>query len=646
MKCYINIQEGKEIDVGQKMYTLHQRQQNILWIYYMEDYKFKFSISKSNKKYLHFNDFLKDNILDLLSFCEFYDEYDKILDVARVRVKHPGEKKIELYNGCRDKIKKNTELIGLSEDEKAVDSSEPRISYIIKTLKNMNTIVDLYSSDNKLNVDKIELKDCKQWILNERAHASTVYQYLAHTCNANCKFCYLQANPSNIRIGKKENNADCSKQELMTRIKYFGENSNLFSSSYEVKEFFNSPYFEETLLELRKKCDHDFMFVTNGSLLTEEKIKFLSTVMPVTLIISVIVISEKKRGELLFDELITDEREKLNQVMMKSFSLLNKYHIPFIGSITAWPTIKYSDFIETIHYLEQFNPVAIRINMLGYTEKNKPSIPVNDEFWYDFCSYIHEASKETDVPLLPIPSQYYINEFQRDILDVEVLGVVKNSPAFGKVKKGDIVKKINGMSITSRDQLLDALNVLKGSKVLSVLRNDKIIDIILDEDSNQNYPYAGTFYGKYQFPYGIVIPESIQLKQIKEILTIMERTKKQHALLIVGPLLKKTVLRYFKLLGAQINEENSEVKLKNKTIIIVPAQNYFLGGNMKIMDMCVISDFIKVIEENKTRNTDIVILPDSMFNLWGNDLLGVHKDMLKKCVDIPVEYFKAKTVPY
>lgn len=612
----------------------------------MKDYKFKFNISKNNNQYTHFNEFLKEHILDLLSFCDLYDENNNKVDVSSFKLKHPGEKRVELYDNYKEMVLKNTEDITLSEDEKAVDASEPRIAYIMKTLKKMNGLVDYYSDDTLCNINYIELKDCSNWLLHEKAHASAVYQCLAYTCNANCKFCYLQANPQNIRIGKKEKDADCSIEEIKTRIKYFNSDSNLFSTSYEIKEFFNSPHFEEAMKLLREKCNDDFMFVTNGSLLTEDRIKFLSTVKPVTLIISVVVISEKKRSELLFNEIVTDDREKMNQIMMRSFPLLNKYKIPFIGSITAWPTIEYSDFIETIHYLEQFNPVAIRINMLGYTEKNKPTVPVDDSFWYDFCEYIQKASKETDVPLLPIPSQYYINEFQKNVLDIEVMGVIKNSPAYGLLRRGDVIRKINGMSITSREQFLNALNLLKGDKVLTLERDGEVKELILKDQQEEIYPYTGVYYGKYQFPYGIVVPESIQLKQIQKVLSIMETKDKKDAILITGPLVQKTIFQYFENLGGSVDREANNVNINGRMIKVVPTKNYFLGGNMKIMDMCVISDFIKLVDLNKRETTDVVILPNSMFNFWGNDLLGINKDSFEKCLDVPVEYFDAITVPY
>ena len=595
----------------------------------MDDFVFGYSFEKNSKKYLHFNEFMKDNLLNILSFCELYDCTGERLNVSSFRLKHPGESRIDLFDDYQEKVLKNTQNTVLSEDEKALDASEPRISYIIKTLKMLSALVLFYNNHNRCEINRIELNDCRHWILKEHNHASSVYQYLAATCNANCKFCYLQANPVNIRIGKKEKNADCSWNELQTRINYFGDETNLFTPNYEIKEFFNSPYFEKTLIELRKKSNDDFMFVTNGSLLTAEKIKFLSTILPVTVIISVVVISGEKRSEILFNESVNDESDKFNHVMMKSFPLLNKYKVPFIGSITAWPSIKYDDFIETIHYIEKFNPVAIRINMLGYCERNMPNI-----------------SKETDVPLIPIPSQYYINEFQENVLDVQVMGVIRNSPAYGLVFRGDVIKKINNIVVTSRDQLLDALSKLSGEKTLSIVRDNKELEVTIGIEDKEKYPYAGTYYGKYRFPYGMVIPESIQLKQVKEVLNIMDNKRKKNAILIVGPLVKKSVLKYFSMLGGQIDKTQTEIHFEDKVITIACSYNYFLGGNIQIMDMCVITDFMKVVEDNKNSKTDIVIMPDSMFNVWGNDLLGVNKDSFEHCIGITVEYFNAKTVPY
>lgn len=39
----------------------------------MDDFVFGYSFEKNSKKYLHFNEFMKDNLLNILSFCELYD---------------------------------------------------------------------------------------------------------------------------------------------------------------------------------------------------------------------------------------------------------------------------------------------------------------------------------------------------------------------------------------------------------------------------------------------------------------------------------------------------------------------------------------------------------------------------------------------
>lgn len=97
----------------------------------MKDYYFKFDISESVSNYTHFNDFMKDNILDMLAFCDFYNETGDKVDIKSFKIKHPGEHMIALYDNAKERISANSEYYHLTEDEKALDSTEPRISYII-----------------------------------------------------------------------------------------------------------------------------------------------------------------------------------------------------------------------------------------------------------------------------------------------------------------------------------------------------------------------------------------------------------------------------------------------------------------------------------------------------------------------------------
>lgn len=611
----------------------------------MDDYKFNFSFFVNKIEDYDFNSFLKSLICDLLEFCDLYDD-DKKLNITSFKLKHPGEKTIDIYSDAYETIKMKFEKNKLSEDEKGILSSEPRIAYIIKLLKNMQCLVSLYSGNDVCKIDKIELKDVGKWMLQENNHASVVYQHLAYTCNANCLFCYLKANPENIAIGKRFEN--CSYEELMTRVKYFSRERSMFSQNFEIKEFFNSPFAQETLLELRKKTDDEFFFVTNGSLLKEDLIRFLSTIKPVTLIVSVIVITNEVRSEIMFNN-SSDEVSDLNMITLNSFQLLQKYGIPFIPSITAWPTITYDNLLDTIKFLEPYNPLAIRINMLGYTDTNKPIEGVTEDFWKTFCTYIKKAETETDVPLLPIPSQYYINEFQENTLDICVLGTIENSPSRGILKKGDKILEINGFPLTSRDQLLNALMLIEGDKNLLIDRDGKIFEVILPAEFEWKYPFLRSQYGKYNFPYGLCIPESIQEKHIKQIISEIENWDEFddfELMLIVGPLVRRSVIAHFEKLGADYNSEDGKIYYKNCSINIINSVNYYLGGNMQIMDMCVVGDIVKVILDNKSPQTKAVFLPDSMFNIWGNDLMGINKDMIEKCVKLPIKFIRSKTVPY
>ena len=68
------------------------------------DYRFKYSFSENDREYSHFSEFMKDNLLDIISFCELFDENGNKVDVSSFRLKHPGESKISLYDGYKEKV--------------------------------------------------------------------------------------------------------------------------------------------------------------------------------------------------------------------------------------------------------------------------------------------------------------------------------------------------------------------------------------------------------------------------------------------------------------------------------------------------------------------------------------------------------------
>jgi hypothetical protein len=73
-------------------------------------------------------------------------------------------------------------------------------------------------------------------------------------------------------------------------------------------------------------------------------------------------------------------------------------------------------------------------------------------------------------------------------------------------------------------------------------------------------------------------------------------------------------------------------------IELVLASNHYLGGNIRVMDMCTIGDLARAIEarlEDAAR-PELILIPGSGFNFQGRDIAGRHWGDLERWFGIPV----------
>lgn len=215
-----------------------------------------------------------------------------------------------------------------------VCATEPRIGllgYHWAILKSAASVRDEHGS---LDILGFTLNNNEDWVVDSHGHPSEVYEYLARVCNVTCKFCYLHGNPTNIAISKGIKVAPIS--ELRERLRLYDPamKKALFKSQWEINEFLVDPNCDTILKELRLKSSSPFFFVTNGNPLTEKKVKLLSEVAPVHVIVSLNTTDLGLRREIMGETIIQTTRAN------DSLDLLNKYRIPFGISIAAFPDLK------------------------------------------------------------------------------------------------------------------------------------------------------------------------------------------------------------------------------------------------------------------------------------------------------------------
>jgi sulfatase maturation enzyme AslB (radical SAM superfamily) len=514
----------------------------------------------------------------------------------------------------------------------SVRSSEPRIHMIAEHLEALLKITTLEAGQEAVAVDGFRLKDLEAWRIPSFGDPSEVYEHLSRVCNIKCEFCYLHGNPSNLAIGKAQRSADL--EELRTRLDYFdpGGGSTLFRSQWEINEFLVHPHTIEVLERLRGQSSEPFFFITNGGPLTPAMIDVLERLRPVFLIVSVNTVDINARMRVMKDSL------RRAETAIGSFDLLRKAEIPYGASIVMWPNIGLESLERTLEHLEAYDPAYVRVNLPGYT-RNTPRAAVpnmdTDSYWEEVVREVIRLRKKFSIPIFPIPHMFE-ELVAREPNAIHVLGTVRNSAsANAGIMAGDIIKAINSVPALTRHQILSTLWMLRDRPIhLKIERDGTDLDLRILPQVNSAYPDQGDLYGKYLFPRGIVLPPSLGLSQIKDVAHAIERHGANRVLVVTSKLMQRAAVDLW--------QRFAPPHLKQTEMFYCLAENGYLGGNIQIMDMCTVSDFIRSIRRGIAENgrPDCVILSDSAFNDWGRDLTGEWRGAITRGVGIPVEFIK------
>ena len=589
------------------------------------DYKFSYSLPTFVKP-LNLTEYCArtlEFLLDVIVFLSgdslvFPDEIVIGNDRAEIRQPSPYEP----YNlGARNDGKGGT---GKRQPLYSVISTEPSIVALARQWGLLSSFIQIEANNKYQNIDGFQLKQNSDWIVSSECHPSEVYEYLARVCNVSCKFCYLYGNPSNMAVAR--GTSVISQNEIETRLRYFNPTKNqaLFHAQWEINEFLVDPKLPKVLRQLRQQTTKPFFFITNGSPLTPNVIDLLADLKPVHLIVSTNSLDAPLRSSIM--------REKEAQTMTALSCLQNliEKEIPFGISLVAFPELSLQRLEETVYKLDSLRPAFIRINLPGFTREHPYPFDFDTEkYWGRVVNWVQSMRKKVSVPLLTIPSAFEENFFYDDPNSARIVGVIPNSPAaVSGLKSGDIVKRAGFFDIETRAQLQSILLLSRNSIELEVDRNGSKFLCTIDSNSPIVFPYNGHVIGKYIFPFGVVLSPCLSTGDANAIKEAFESPNISNGWLITSELMLPAA-------KALLLKELPEL---NENIQYVIAKNDFLGGNIRVLDMCTVGDIARAIDL-KLQNSfppDVIMLPSTGFNLQGRDLAGRHWGDLERWFGIPV----------
>jgi hypothetical protein len=501
---------------------------------------------------------------------------------------------------------------------------EPRITYLAHELQRLLSLVELEKDGKPIKVDGFRLRDLSRWQGYQTNTAMNALTPISGVCNSTCTFCFEEGIPY------PREKSLMSVAEARTRLKYYvPENGKcLFPSNRPHMETFIHPNAIEIIEMARQREPEKLFWITsNGSHFSEENVRRLEKLKPLIFKLSLNVSDPDLNRALM-------KTGKRTEIAIDAPKLLQKYRIPFMGSIVAWPTIPLSAVEQTVRYLESYQAYAVRIR-LPLTHKHL-KIQTDFDFyshWENVARFALELRSHCTVPLFVEPPIYWVNP----ILP-EVDGVVLNSPAYRSgIRSGDVVQSINGQRIQTRlesEATLDKCHLAGETVDLVVDRHGQRIEVQLKDSpaGTDTYPYNSNYFYRGE-NYGIFHVEDFRLKDIQELFDKIDSHAARNVLLFTSSI----VAPIFDTIVNAIPEFVE--RLANINLYVETIKDNSLGGNYDVMDSRFVEDYAKVIRRRLKQGAkiDLILIPDAFGSPWGMDFTGNSQAQLAMEFGIPVE---------
>lgn len=510
-------------------------------------------------------------------------------------------------------------------DSEAFAIPEPRIRHIARDLQRLLALVQLESGGQPIEVDAFRLRHLPRWVSAQSTTAMNALTPISSVCNSKCDFCFEE----NVPYAREQ--SLMSVEEARTRLKYFDPESGacLFPSSRNHMETFVHPKALEIIeLARMRQPDKLFWITTNGSHFTEEVVQRLARLKPLIFKLSLNVSDPQLNHALM-------HTGKRTEIALDAARLLQKYRIPFMGGIVAWPTIPLDALAETARYLERHQAYAIRVRLPLAHQWLKHQLDVDfDEHWRNVCAFAKALRPTLEVPLFVEPPIYWVSP-----LVPEVDGVVQNSPAWhAGVMAGDIVRRINGSVVRTRiesEALLDSSH-LRGEREVDITieRAGTAIDLRLVQPcpADDTYPYCADHFYRGE-NYGIFHVEDFRLNHLQKAIDRISqrgaRTVLLFTSLVVAPIVETIV--------ANVPEFASA--LADVDVHLAVVDHHSFGGNYGVMDSRVVDDFRSTIRRKLELGLrpDLILIPNAFGSQWGIDVFGDSVQHLEIEFGIPIE---------
>ena len=414
-------------------------------------------------------------------------------------------------------------------------------------------------------------------------------------CKLNCIFCSHKNNPPEVETYSF---GHLDFELIKTMIEFLNPERPVFIGESASKiiegEPFVHPEIYQILKYLRQRWPEiEIRITTSGSFLDLDQIELLKKIEPLELNISLNAPAPEERVFLMNDL----HPENVFKVIPK----LIKYQIDFEASIVSMHQLKGFEYLKrTFEFLENNRPKSLRVFMAGFSSYAEKDLMVDQSEYHQLAEFIADKRGEFSYPII-IEPQYF------STLQAEVNAVMVDSAAaaFG-LESGDVILKVNEIRVESR---VDAFYKIKAAAnpELEFLRRNEKMSVVLQKEENQNS--------------GLIMSYDLSLEQKQKLKAYAQESRKVQTDNLTVILCSKLASDFLENLLQPYLNSNSNLKL-------LKTENNFFSGSIIAAGLLTNQDIIATLA-GVDKKIERIILPEIIYDYYGNDLLGKHYSQLE-----------------
>jgi NifB/MoaA-like Fe-S oxidoreductase len=443
-------------------------------------------------------------------------------------------------------------------------------------------------------VIKLHKKRSKEEILFKTVKEDNILP-ITSICKLNCIFCSHKNNPPEVET-YSFGHLDFELIKIM--IEFLNPEQPVFIGESASKIIEGEPFVHPEIFQILKYLRQrwpkiEIKITTSGSFLAPDKTGLLKSLEPLELNISLNAPAPEDRVFLM-----NDSRP---ENVFKLIPRLKSEKIDFEASIVSMHQPQGFKYIKrTFDFLESYTPKSLRVFMAGFSSCADKDLITDLSEYNRLADFISNLKGEYSYPIIIEPQRF-------SSLQAEVNAVMTGSAAAAAgLQAGDIILKVNQQQVESR---VDAFYKIKSAENQELLfgRREEKRSVTLSKAKNQSS--------------GLIMSYDLSLQQKQKLQAYAEESGKEendNLTVIISSKLAYKFLENF--LQSYLNS--------NQNLKLLQSSNNFFGGSIIAAGLLTNQDIIDSLCQID-RKIKRIILPEIIYDYYGNDLLGENCSVLE-----------------